>query len=161
MTVERIMTRSVTRCQPCDKLIDAAAIMGREDLGCLPVVAMNGSVRVVGMLTDRDISMAAARDDRSLEDLHVRSAMAGAAFTCRPSDSILEALRVMRARAVRRLAVVDDGGRLLGMVSLTDVARAVSGEPGKVSREARLEICRILADRARASREDTVAGGAA
>ena len=59
MKVEDLMTRSVGTCRPTDTLSSAAQLMWERDCGCVPVVSDDGSNRVVGMLTDRDICMAA------------------------------------------------------------------------------------------------------
>jgi len=124
MTVEQLMTKPVWTCTAEDSLCEAARIMWERDCGCVPVVESNSSGRVVGIVTDRDVCMAAYLQGRPLESLRVRDAMARVLRTCRPGDSLGEAEGLMRAAHVRRLPVVDDAGHLLGVLSLADLARA-------------------------------------
>jgi CBS domain-containing protein len=120
MNVETIMSRNTQFCSPTQSLGDAARLMWDRDCGCLPVV---GSDReVIGMITDRDICMAACFRGRPLHEIDVGSTMSHELTTCRPSDTIEAAEVVMAAAQVRRLPVVDDGGRLVGVISLSDIA---------------------------------------
>jgi CBS domain-containing protein len=153
--VEHLMTHVVATCHPFDKLLDAAERLDREDLGCLPVVAGDGSDRLVGLLTDRDVSIAAARAQGVLEGLQVREAMGGAPVSCSARDSVLQVLERMGEHAIRRLPVTDRDGRLIGLISLADIALAVAhGEEG-ASQESRRGICRALARRSRLPPEGT------
>lgn len=120
LPVERVMTRATVSCGPFDPLRAAAETMLRADVSCLPVLAADGSLRVVGMLTDGDISRAAARDE--VAQLKVRSAMSVAVVSCAPTDALGRALSEMREAGVRWLPVVDILGRLVGLLSLSDVA---------------------------------------
>ncbi len=124
MKVEQLMTRNVRPCGPDDSLSTAARIMWEQDCGCVPVVAQgNGQPALVGMITDRDVCMAAYTQAQPLQACKVRSAMATSLCTCRPTDAISVALRVMRTNQLRRLPVVDADDHLVGMLSLADVAR--------------------------------------
>jgi len=128
MKVHQLMNRSVEACRPGDSLDAAARVMWERDCGCVPVVAEAGSARVVGMLTDRDICMAAWTQGRPLRDMTVGSAMSHGVTACRPMDSIREALSILRAAQVHRLPVVDADGNLMGLLSLADVAREAERE---------------------------------
>ena len=133
MTVERLMTKDVQTCRAGDSLDDAARIMWDCDCGCVPVVTDgDGGVRVVGMLTDRDICMAGYTQGRRLCDIPVASAMSREVCSCRTSDSIGSALRVMRTKQVHRLPVVDAQEQLVGMLSFADVAREAAREPARM-----------------------------
>jgi CBS domain-containing protein len=127
MNVEKIMTRTVRTCSPEDTLDTAARLMWEHDCGCVPVVDADG--RVLAMLTDRDVCMAAYTQGRPLNDIHVRSAMSEACFAIGPRDPIIAAERVMRDHQVRRLPVVSDG-QLVGLVSLTDITCEAARENG-------------------------------
>lgn len=153
MSVGALMSIDVATCRPFDSLADAARRMLTTGVGCLPVVAADDSQRVVGMLSDRDVSLAAARELRELSELRVRSAMTPGAVTCEPSESISQALERMRARGVRRLPVVDRAGRLVGLLSRTDIARAVAEKRADVDLPDALEICQALATRGSTARE--------
>lgn len=122
MNVEALMIRDVKTCGLGDTLHQAAQIMWEQDCGCVPVT--DEKSRVLAMLTDRDVCMAAYFQDRPLGTLRVSDAMSNQIYACAPGDSIQDAERVMRERQVRRLPVTDPEGRLLGILSLNDIARA-------------------------------------
>ena len=121
MKVEALMAWDVHTCGAGDSLSRAAQLMWDHDCGVLPVT--DAESHVVGMVTDRDICMAAYTRGAPLEGIAVESAMAKRVFSCRPQDTILEAESIMRAHCVRRLPVVDKDARLVGLVSLNDIAR--------------------------------------
>lgn len=128
MRVEQLMSRNIRPCGPEDTLQAAARIMWEQDCGCAPVVEQNDGDRVVGMLTDRDICMGAYTQCRPLQDITVKTVMAKNVCSCRPTDSIAVALKIMEANQIRRVPVVDDENRLLGLVSLADLAREAAYE---------------------------------
>ena len=122
MNVEEIMTSDVVACGPTDSLRRAARIMWEADVSCTPVVERGGR-RLVGMLTDRDICTEAVARWRSIDEVEVEAIMRRKVRWCWPDDSIESAEAIMRAYGVRRLAVVDPAGALVGLVSLSDIAR--------------------------------------
>jgi CBS domain-containing protein len=122
MNVEDAMTRNVITCASEQSLADAAKNMWEQDLGTLPVVDERGAP--IGMITDRDLSMAAYTQGKDLHALDVRSAMSKDVITCHAQDRLSAAERTMRVHQLRRLPVVNDWGRLVGILSLTDLARA-------------------------------------
>ena len=88
MNVGQLMTRTVHACNPDDPLHVAAQIMWEQDCGCVPVVVdEEGGSRVVGMLTDRDVCMAAYTQGKALAVIKVSSAMSREVCSCRPTDS--------------------------------------------------------------------------
>ena len=121
MKVEQLMSRDVKTCQATEMLNRAAQLMWENDCGCVPVVDEDG--RAVGMITDRDVCMAAYTQGRPLDALLVASAMARDLRSCHATDTIVEAESIMRAAQVRRLPVVDPEGRLIGLLSVNDIAR--------------------------------------
>ena len=123
MKVEQLMTKDVHTCRPTDTLDVVAQILWDRDCGALPVVADDDSGRVVGMITDRDVCMAAYTQGRALKEVEVGSAMSSPVVVCAPSSLVQEALESMGSAQVRRLPVVDDANHLLGLLSLADVAR--------------------------------------
>lgn len=127
MKIEQLMTKNVRACIADDALAIPARIMWEQDCGCVPVVASDGSGLVVGMLTDRDICMAALTQGGRLEEMRVGSAMSTNLRTCRPSHTLGEAQELMSRAQVRRLPVVDSAGQLLGMISLADIASGSAG----------------------------------
>ena len=126
MKIEQLMTRPVHSCQPQDMLNRAAQIMWEADVGCVPVI--NSDNRVVGMITDRDIAMAAYIQGRALENISVESAMAKQVYTCSPGDDLSTAEECMRKFQIRRLPVVDSSAMLVGIVSMNDIALEAAQE---------------------------------
>lgn len=121
--VHDAMRTRVYVCAPDDTLARAAQLMWEKDLGCLPVCGPGR--KVIAMLTDRDISMAAFMQWKHLSEALVESAMSKGVRICSPDDELGRAEDIMRESQVRRLPVVDDNGVLVGLLSLGDVARYV------------------------------------
>lgn len=130
LRIEQLMSRFPTSCAPEVTLRDAARLMLENDCGSLPVTAGDGSGRLVGMITDRDICMAAQRRGNTLQELRVGDVMATVVRACNPSDSIGEAEAIMREVHVRRLPVVDSSERLVGLLSLADLALEAARQRG-------------------------------
>jgi CBS domain-containing protein len=131
MHVEARMTPEPVVCRPEDSLDTAASRMRDGDCGCLPVVDADG--RVVGMVTDRDICMTALTTAATLAEVRVARAMTRHVATTRPLDSLEDAEYTMRQHQVRRLPVVDDRARVIGMLSCHDLLRSVAenGDHGR------------------------------
>ncbi len=128
MKVQDVMTRNVATCSSQDSLNRAAQLMWECDFGCVPVVDESGSVR--GMITDRDICMAAYTQGLPLHQIEVRSVMSPELFCCRPEDSLETAQSLMQRHRVRRVPVTD-GDRLVGMLSLSDLLVRSPQQPRK------------------------------
>ncbi|HEY3499153.1 MAG TPA: CBS domain-containing protein [Polyangiaceae bacterium] len=127
MKVSELMTTNVARVRSDESLGTAAGVMWECDCGVVPVVDGSGE-RLIGILTDRDICMAVWSKDRAPSTITVSEAMAREVFCCSPNDSIGYAENLMRAKQIRRLPVKGEDGRLLGILSLADIAR--NGKPG-------------------------------
>ena len=119
MTVKELMTSNVKSCNADTNLAAVAAIMWDEDCGSVPVV--NDARRVVGMITDRDICIAAATRSVSPSNLRVHDAMSDNVYSCSIGDDVRSALGTMRQHRVRRLPVLDQEGRLAGILSTNDL----------------------------------------
>jgi CBS domain-containing protein len=128
MLVSELMTKNAVTCRPDEPLYRAAQIMWDHDCGCVPVVDDGGTIR--GMITDRDVCMAALMQGKSLSEISVGSAMSRAIHGCSPNDDVEKAAELMRARQIRRVPVVDAQGHVLGVLSLGDFARAISRSAG-------------------------------
>jgi CBS domain-containing protein len=128
MKIEELMNRFPATCGPDETLIEAEQKMQNSNCAFLPVTAGEGSQFLVGMITDGDISMAAQLWGRSLKELRVKDAMARQLRMCHPGDSLGEAEAIMREAGILQLPVVDESNRLLGVLSLGDVAREAERE---------------------------------
>ncbi len=129
MDASELMTAAVQSCRPDDNLQRAAQIMWERDCGVVPVV--DGDNRVVGMITDRDVTMAGYTQGRPLSQIPVSSAMAKQVHAVRASDSIESVEVLMREFRVRRVPVLDAAGRLTGILSLNDLARHARRSVGR------------------------------
>ena len=127
MNVQDVMTRSVCSCTICDSLSANARILWDNDCGCVPVTDETG--RVVGMLTDRDICMAAYTQGRCLDDLRVDSAMSRELHAVAADDTLSFVQRKMQEQQLRRLPVVDADFRLVGLLALHDLACEAVRDP--------------------------------
>lgn len=128
MRIEDVMSGDVSYCRPQDSLESCARQMWENDCGSVPVCSgEDGSSRVVGMITDRDICMCALHEGKPLSALSVGEAMSRDLASCRPGDDTDRVEQLMRQRQIRRLPVCDSEGALVGIVSLADLARAASG----------------------------------
>jgi CBS domain-containing protein len=143
MTVKDLQTSDVKACSADTDLATVAQIMWDNDCGVVPVV--NDDRKVVGMITDRDICIAAATRSSIPADLRAGDVMSHALHACRLEDDFRVALRTMKQERVRRLPVVDRQGRLAGIISMNDLVRQAEFRPGaRVSGEELLDTLRAI-----------------
>jgi CBS domain-containing protein len=119
--IDQLMSHPVVTCRVSDNLATAAGSMWDHDCGA--VVVVDDAGRLVGIVTDRDICMAAYTQGHALHEIPVATAMAREVFTCRRDDDLARAEEMMERHKVRRIPVVDAEGRPLGLLSLGDLAR--------------------------------------
>ncbi len=120
MKVADIMTGRVICANQKEPVTAAARLMKRHNLGAIPVCDDEGRLR--GLVTDRDIVTRCIAMDYDPADTMLREIMTRGILTCKPSDDAARAAAAMGKEQIRRLPVTD-GGRLVGMVSLADMAR--------------------------------------
>lgn len=123
MKVKDAMHKGVQATAPATPLNEVAKMMAVYDIGALPVVE-NG--RLLGMVTDRDITCKAVAADASSSGVAAKDIMSEPPVFCRETEEIGDAVHLMENRQVRRLPVLDKNDRLVGMLSLGDVAHATS-----------------------------------
>jgi len=129
LTTGEICTRSVTIAFRLTPLDGAAQLMRENHVGCLVVVDEIGGKRVVvGMLTDRDIVTAVVAADLAPSALRVEDVMTTDLVTTREDDSLIDLMRIMRRKGVRRMPVVGQQDELLGIVTLDDVLAILAEE---------------------------------
>ena len=119
MIVKDLAAFDVKSCTADTDLATVAKIMWDCDCGAAPVV--NEDRKVIGMITDRDICIAAATRSASPADLKVRDVMSGDVYACGIGDDVRTALKTMKERRVRRLPVLDGQERLAGIISMNDL----------------------------------------
>ncbi|HKB94434.1 MAG TPA: CBS domain-containing protein [Gaiellaceae bacterium] len=129
-TVRDAMTPSPRTVESTATATAAARVMRDEDVGLVPIVE---SDRVTGMVTDRDIAVRVVAEGRSPADTRVSDIASRELVTIDPDRSLDEALRLMAKHQVRRLPVVEEDGKLVGIVAQADVAkRAAADKTGEV-----------------------------
>lgn len=126
MRIRDLMSTHVTTCAPDDTLNRAAQIMWEHDHGCLPVV--DAEARVVGMITDRDVCMAAFTQGKALHECRVTDAMSRTVYSCSASDRLANVEELMQDRQIRRVPVLGEWGQLVGILTLADLARFVQSK---------------------------------
>jgi CBS domain-containing protein len=119
--VKQIMSHPIVTCPVTSTLDHAARLMWEFDCGIVPVVGDDG--RLVGVVTDRDACMAAYTQGRSLDAIPVATAMAKDVVASHGSDSVESVESLMKASQIRRVPVLDDDRRPIGLVSMNDLAR--------------------------------------
>ena len=121
MQVRDLMNPSVVTVSTGDSAALAARLISRHNIGALPVCAPDGRLR--GIVTDRDIVLRCVAAEEDPAQTPVRDIMTRGCFTVAPEDDCREATRLMAQQQVRRLPVVEQG-KLVGMISLSDLARS-------------------------------------
>ena len=139
------MTQQVASVRHNDSAAVAARLMWDCDCGAVPV--LDDDDRVIAMVTDRDICMAALMRDRAPSAISVADVMSRDLQCCGPDDDLGSAEQMMRQHQIRRLPIVDGDRRPMGMLSLADIVRATDHQKGRARRDVRPEeIAVTLAD---------------
>lgn len=104
---------------------EVAKMMQKDDIGAIPV---GRNDKLIGMITDRDIALRVVATGRDPERTTAEEVMTKGIVYCRTSETVEDAIHLMDQRKIRRLPVIDDNKRLVGMLSLGDVSHAVGRE---------------------------------
>lgn len=126
-----VMTLDPTCCLATDPVTRAAEVMKSEDVGAIPVVEDESSKKLLGIITDRDIVLNVVAGQKGF-DTRIEEAMTRNPVTCRPDDSIQNAMDRMSQHQVRRIPVVDGKDRVVGIISQADLATRVD-QPEKTA----------------------------
>jgi CBS domain-containing protein len=133
MRVRELMTDSVKTVQPGATLPEVAKLMRDEDIGSVPVAEND---KLIGMVTDRDIVIRGLADGGRLEAKCARDVMSQQVLYCREDESVEDVLKNMGEQQIRRLPVVNESKRLVGVVSLGDLStRARATKTGEALKE--------------------------
>ena len=120
MQVQQIMTTNVTACPAGTNLACVVELLWNADVGALPVVDTDGAL--IGIITDRDIAIALGTRNIPASQMLVDDVMTREVWTCRPTDSITDVMRLMGDAHVRRIPVTGEQNKLCGIVSLNNIA---------------------------------------
>ncbi len=118
MKVKDIMTKDVAFINPDSKVVEAAQMMQKHNVGSIPVCDQSG---VIGIITDRDIIVRNIAHGKSPQDTPVRDVMTGQVVTASPDMEVDEVSGMMASKQIRRVPVVDNN-MIVGMVALGDIA---------------------------------------
>src|SRR5204863_5362527 len=121
MKIKHVMTKDPTCCVPSDTAQRAASIMRDENAGVVPVVDNDHSRKIVGVVTDRDLCMNIVAEGRDPRTTQVHECMTTTVVSCLTQDSVDKATEAMRENQIRRIPVVDEQRRLVGILSMADI----------------------------------------
>ena len=123
MKVKEMMHKGVEWVSPDTSITAIAEMMQEGDIGAIPV---GENDRLVGMVTDRDLAVRGLVKGTDISKLTAKDVMTKGVTWCRDSDSATEAARLMETKHIRRLPVIDENKRMVGMLSLGDLSHAAS-----------------------------------
>jgi CBS domain-containing protein len=126
MKAKEIMTPSPECCSATDSVQDVARLMRDNDCGVIPIVAA-GTEKVIGIVTDRDLAVRGYAEGKGA-DSKVGDLMTASPACCKTTDDVRDVEKAMTENQVRRVPIVDEAGRCVGIVSQADIARASSGD---------------------------------
>lgn len=145
LRVEDVMTHNPECSHADDDLATVANVMWDLDVGCVPIVG--DGHRIAGMITDRDVAMAAFLNGKPLHELRVADVMAKTIVTARVGDRLRSVQELMQKSKIRRVPVVDGDKKLVGIVSLHDLVRAAKKERRRLFPDVRMkDIATTLAE---------------
>jgi CBS domain-containing protein len=125
MKVKDAMHKGAEWVAPQTPIADVAKRMRDHDIGAIPV---GENDRLIGMVTDRDIACRGVANGASLGKLTARDVMSKGILYCRDTEDLEDAMRIMEQKQVRRLPVINDRKRMVGILSLGDIADAAPHE---------------------------------
>lgn len=132
MRIKEIMSQPTVTCPSSTALDAPARLMWEFDCGMIPIVGDDG--RLAGLVTDRDICLAAYMHRKPLHLIPVTKVMVKQVITIHANDTIESAEHLMRDNHIRRLPVIDDDGRPAGVLSIDDLAKLAAGSKKSVDR---------------------------
>jgi CBS domain-containing protein len=130
MSLERICSKAVVTISPDATLLEAAKLMHSKHIGCLVVI---DDSRPIGILTDRDIVLKVVAREKKPAETSVRDVMTTNPTMVNVNYDMLDAVRLMRNRGVRRLPIVDEHRHLFGIITMDDVLTALGTEAGDLA----------------------------
>jgi len=145
-----LMSRNAITVHPEDRVGYSARLMRDYDFGSLPVVDREG--RLIGVLTDRDITMRLVANEADTQNTIVADCMTDGAFACHADDPVRECLRQMSRHRIRRLPIINDWGQVIGIVSQGDLARHAGTYSGRGERRAIADVLCAVSEPRRVGR---------
>ena len=125
MKVHEMMHKGIESVAPETPVVTLAKMMMQHDIGAIPV---GENDQLIGMVTDRDIIVRAVANGKDISKLTARDVMTKGMIYCQDSEDVGDAVRIMESKKIRRLPVLNENKRMVGMLSLGDVSHAASHE---------------------------------
>lgn len=121
-TCKEVMTSNPVCCLPNEVVSDVAQLMKSENVGSIPVIENRETRELIGILTDRDLAVKVIAAGRDAANTKIKDVMRPDPFTCLESDDVQKALDAMSTHQVRRLPVIDQNRRIVGIIAQGDIA---------------------------------------
>ena len=127
-----VMTKTPVCCRPDDMVAKAAQLMQSENIGSIPVIENEQTQKLVGIVTDRDLTLKIVAKGHDAKSTKVEAVMTRQVVTCRAGDDLQKALDAMAEHQLRRIPIVDNDNKIVGIIAQADVATRVN-QPEKTA----------------------------
>ena len=127
-----VMTKNPVCCLPNDMVAKVAQLMKSKDIGPVPIVENEQTKKLVGIVTDRDLALKIVAEGRDAKSTKTEEVMTRKVVTCRVEDDVQKALDAMSEHQLRRIPVVDNDNKIVGIIAQADVATRVD-QPAKTA----------------------------
>ena len=127
-----VMTKNPVCCLPIDNVARVAGLMKNRIIGSIPVIENEQTKKLVGIVTDRDLALKIVAEGRDPNSTQVETVMTRKVVTCHAEDDLQKALDAMAEHQLRRIPVVDNDYRVVGIIAQADVATRAD-QPGKTA----------------------------
>lgn len=117
-----VMTKDPVCCLPNDSALKAAELMKSGNIGSIPVIENEEGKKLIGIVTDRDLTLKIVAQGLDSKTRKIETLMSRNIVTCHPDDDLQKALDIMAEHQLRRLPVVDENGRIRGIIAQADIA---------------------------------------
>src|SRR3990172_6094227 len=119
---DEVMTKNPVCCLPDDMVVKVAQLMKRENIGPIPVIENEETRKLVGIVTDRDLALKIVAEGLDAKSTKVEAVMTREVVTCHADDDLQKALDAMAEHQLRRIPVVDNDNKIIGIIAQADVA---------------------------------------
>jgi len=127
-----VMTKNPVCCLPNDMVAKVAQLMKSKNIGPVPIIENEQTKKLVGIVTDRDLALKIVAEGRDAKSTKAEEVMTRKVVTCRGEDDVQKALDAMSEHQLRRIPVVDNDNRIVGIIAQADVATRVD-QPAKTA----------------------------
>jgi CBS domain-containing protein len=132
MRCEEVMTKNIVCCLLNESVMKAAQKMKISDIGSVPVIENEENRKLVGIISDRDLAIRIVGEGRDSKTVEVKEVMTKNVMTCQAVDDAQRALDLMAANQLRRIPVVDNNNRIIGIIAQADIATRLN-QPEKTA----------------------------